>query len=256
VVRILVVEHEPTCPIDRMDGWLRQAAEAAGIDLSLEICRPYAADDVPGHIDGDALIVLGGTRGAEDDDFWPWLPATRQLLAHSTEAGVPVLGICLGAQLLAVATGGKVEPGAAGIEAGVVSARWRPESAHDPLVRGLPDPFPGPSMHRDAVTVLPPGAVWLAETDMYAHQAFRVGERAWGVQFHPEVSRETFQGWADGHERDGDWARWGIDPSAPIGEFVARGDELVAAGRLLTARFAAAITTAKADRGVDQANPS
>ncbi len=76
------------------------------------------------------------------------------------------------------------------------------EAAADELVGGLPAPFPGPSMHRDAVTELPPGAVLLGETDLYPHQVFRIGEAAWGVQFHPEVSVQTFHAWRGrGRER-------------------------------------------------------
>jgi GMP synthase (glutamine-hydrolysing) len=239
--QIVVIEHEPGCTLDRMGGWLEDAVAATDVPVVLDVLRPYVGNEIPSRVLGDALVVLGGSRGANDDTVWPWLPATRALLASAVDDEVPTLGICLGAQLLAVACGGRVEVGAAGIEACVVDARWRHEAAGDPLVGGLPDPFPGPSMHRDAITVLPPGAVWLAETAMYPHQAFRQGRAAWGVQFHPEVSEATFRGWADEHEAAGDWARWGIDGDAVVAELRDRDDEVVAAGRALSERFVSVV---------------
>ena len=232
--RIVAVEHEATCPLDRLAYWLDGA--------DVEIVRPYAGDPVPESVEG-GLIVLGGQMSAYDDRIAPWLPAVRRLLAGSVATGVPTLGICLGAQLLAVAGGGRVEVGAApGREAGVVDLRWRPEAASDPLVRDLPRPSAGPSMHADAVVELPADATWLAFSDMYPHQAFRVGAAAWGVQFHPEVSLPTFRGWAS-RAADLDDARVDLVTK----EFVARDRDIVATGRALASRFAALVGDAAAD---------
>jgi GMP synthase (glutamine-hydrolysing) len=131
-----------------------------------------------------------------------------------------------------------VEVGSRGIEAGVVDVRWRPEAADDPLVGGLTDPFPGPSMHQDAVTVLPPGATWLGETAAYPHQVFRVGERAWGVQFHPEVTLDVFAEWRERVSPE-EWERYGVDGAAAVEELRRRKTEVEDAGRLLTGRFVA-----------------
>jgi GMP synthase (glutamine-hydrolysing) len=207
-VRILVVEHEPSCPLDRFAGWLADAG------AMIDTLRPYAGAPLPPRPAHDALVVLGGHMGAYDDAEAPWLPGVRDLLAAAVADGTPTLGICLGAQLLAVACGGRVEVGGPGPEAGVVDARWRAEAADDPLMAGLPDPFPGPSMHHDAVTELPTGAVWLAETAMYPHQAFRLGAAAWGVQFHPEVSLPTFTEWARLDAPD--LREWGHDPDTVV----------------------------------------
>lgn len=222
---IVVVEHEPGCPLDRFGGWLA----AAGV--SVRVIRPYDGDTVPS-APGSGLIVLGGQMSAYDDEVAPWLPAVRALLRAAVAEATPTLGICLGAQLLAVACDGKVEVGAApGRESGVVSVRWRAGAADgDPLVGGLPDPFPGPSMHADAVVSLPPESVWLGSSAMYPHQAFRVGAAAWGVQFHPEVSEPTFAGWA--RELPD------VDAAAVVGELVAQDASVAAAGRELATRFA------------------
>ena len=227
---VLVVQHEDRCPLDRMQGWL------AAVDVEPVWCRPYLGDAVPATVAQDALVVLGGHMGANDDADCPWLPRVRTLLANSVGDATPTLGICLGAQLLAVAAGGRVEVGAAGLEGGVLDVRLRPEAADDPLLAGLPDPLPAPSMHADAVVELPPDAVWLGATTAYPHQVFRVGGAAWGVQFHPEVSLPTYRAWAAGHEQD--WAAAGTDGAAVVEQLVRREQEVAAVGRALTARFA------------------
>jgi GMP synthase (glutamine-hydrolysing) len=223
--RIVVIEHEVRCPLDRFADWL---------DVETRVIRPYEGDRVPTRVD-DALLVLGGTMSAYDDAVAPWLPAVRDLLATAVAERVPTLGICLGAQLLAVATGGRVEVAdRRGRESGIVDVRWREPAAADPLVRDLPEPFAGPSMHADAVVELPSDAVWLAESAMYPHQTFRIGPAAWGVQFHPEVSLATFRQWA---EESSD-----VDTEAVTDDYQARDRELAAAGRVLARRFGALVT--------------
>ncbi len=232
---IVVIEHEATCPLDRLAYWLDGA--------DVEMVRPYAGDEVPESVEDGGLIVLGGQMSAYDDRVAPWLPAVRELLATSVTTGVPTLGICLGAQLLAVACGGRVDVRAApGREAGVVDLRWRPEAASDPLVRALPRPSAGPSMHADAVVELPAESTWLAYSDMYPHQAFRVGAAAWGVQFHPEVSLPTFRGWAT-RAADVDDAHVELVTK----EFLARDGDIVATGRALAGGFAALVGAAAVD---------
>jgi GMP synthase (glutamine-hydrolysing) len=231
VPSLLVVEHEDTCPVDRFGPWLEQSG------VRLETCRPYAGDAVPERVTHDGLLVLGGHMGANDDAEFAWLGPVKALLRSAAEEQVPTLGICLGAQLLAVACGGRVEVGAGGIEAGVVDVQWREEAAGDPLVGALPRPYAGPSMHLDAVVELPAGATWLGQTAAYPHQAFRVGTAAWGVQFHPEVSLPTFQSWADHHE--GDWPRWRMDGTEVVDQLVRRQDDVTRGAQALAARFAA-----------------
>lgn len=216
--------------MDRLGGWLGDAG------VAVELCRPYDGDEVPQTVEQDGLVVLGGHMGAADDDVAPWLPATRDLLREAVAEVVPTLGICLGAQLLAIACGGRVAVGPAGIEAGVVDVRWRAEVAADPLFAGLP-PTPGPTMHLDAIVELPPDAVWLGQTTRYPHQAFRVGPRAWGVQFHPEVSLATFTAWRALHADD--WVGWRIDGADVVAQLAARDAEVAETGRRLAARFAA-----------------
>ncbi|MGW4639854.1 type 1 glutamine amidotransferase [Sphaerisporangium sp. NPDC004334] len=190
--RILIVEHEAEAGLGLFAGWL------AGAGLACEVVRPYLGEEIPSLDAGTGvagLVVLGGAPSAWDDEGTPWLPATRELIRRAVEASLPTLGICLGAQLMALACGGEVRPGEAGLEVGLGEVSLLPAAADDPLFAGLPLTARAVQYHQDAVTVLPPGAVPLATGAAYPNQAFRLGERAWAVQFHPEASPEIFGSW-------------------------------------------------------------
>ena len=189
--RALVVQHTPGEGPGTLARWL----PAAGLDL--DVVRPYAGDTLPERVTGhDALIVLGGPQQAYDDDSAPWLRATKDLLAAAVEDDVAVLGICLGAQLLAEATGGVVEPGENGPEIGARLVAKRDAAGVDPLAWDTPMSWICVQWHWDAITELPPGATLLASSTRYPHQMFRVGERAWGMQFHIEPTAEILTRWA------------------------------------------------------------
>jgi GMP synthase-like glutamine amidotransferase len=196
--RVLVIEHESDSGPGRFELPLRQAVE-------LDVRRPDLGDPLPSDLAAHAgLLVLGGSMGASDDDVAPWLPATRRLLAAGVETGLPTVGICLGAQLLAVATGGRVRRGEAGLEVGVVPLDLAPAADDDPLMRPVVQRLGrrpvAAQFHQDAITELPPGAVPLATGERYPHQAFRLGDAAWGLQYHPEVTAADFATWLrDGH---------------------------------------------------------
>jgi GMP synthase-like glutamine amidotransferase len=242
--RLLVVVHEDDA------GPGRLAADLPELDVR----RPQAGEPLPADLTGVAgLLVLGGAMGAGDDDAALWLAATRRLLAEGVERGLPTLGICLGAQLLAVATGGRVERGQAGLEVGLVPIRCLPEAADDALL-GLvlaagaaEGPAAGsvagsariavPQWHQDAVTVLPPGAVLLATGDRYPHQAFRLGSCAWGLQYHPEVTLADFGEWMrSGH---GAVRAAGMGPDGVLADLAAADADLETLARSHARAFAA-----------------
>jgi GMP synthase (glutamine-hydrolysing) len=225
VVEILVIEHETDAGLGNFEPWLREAG------VEPVIVRPHKGDPIPARA-GAGLIVLGGAVGAHDDDRAPWLPATRDLLRGSVADGTPVLGICLGAQLLTVACGGRVERGSAGPEIGVVTVRL----SADPLFDGIADQADFVQWHSDAMTEPPPGAVPLAHGEMYPNQAYRLGERAWAVQFHPEVTLTDVTTWArhDAATLTG----LGLDADSLIGEVRARQSGLLAGSGRLAANFA------------------
>jgi GMP synthase-like glutamine amidotransferase len=180
--RVLVVQHEAgTGP-----GWWGDWLAATG--LALEVRHPYAGEALPGPDDlGSyaALLVLGGAMGPVEDEACPWLPATRGLLAGAVDTGLPTFGICLGAELLVVACGGSVRRGTNGPELGVLTNDPTPEAADDPVLASLRPGAPVLQWHWEELAELPDGAVLLATSPAYRHQAFRLGTAAWGVQGHP-----------------------------------------------------------------------
>lgn len=197
--RIAVIQHEDRVPLDLL---------ATGLaDAEVVTIRPGDGDPLPQPHDVDGLVVLGGSMHVHADDTAPWLPAVRELLRESVAAGTPVLGVCLGAQLLAVALGGEVTRSApSGPERGLVELRMRPDAASDPLLAGIVAGFGRDvlvaSSHADAISVLPDDATWLASSRQYPFQAFRVGSTAWGLQFHPEAGEDTLADWAASHGED------------------------------------------------------
>ncbi len=227
--RVTVVQNGPDVGLDRFAGWL------PGIEVHL--VRADLGEALPGPTEvGDGLLVLGGQMSAYDDEAAAWLRPLRDLLAVVSATDVPALGICLGAQLLAVARGGRVQVAAPpGCEAGVIDVRWRPEAAQDSLVGPLvalaapARTSPLPSMHGDAVVDLPRGAVWLASSATYPFQAFRIGS-AWGLQFHPEAGLETLRAWAESDER--------VDTDAVVAQMTERAAQVDAAGRAVAQSFA------------------
>lgn len=187
---VLVVQHTAVCPPGRVGAWLAES----GCDL--DVVRPYAGETLPLDLAGRAgLVVLGGEMGAYDDEVAPWLPATRDLLSRAVDEGVPTLAICLGHQLLAVATGGRVERSAGGQQGGAVPVGLTAAAATDPLFGLVGADAVATHWNNDLVVELPPGAVELTRTPA-GIQAMRLGGYAWGVQFHPEVGVEEVRPWA------------------------------------------------------------
>jgi len=140
------------------------------------------------------LVVLGGPMGVHDVSSHPWLAAERQLLARAVAAGAVVLGVCLGAQQLAGALGAEVTSGA-GEEVGAGEVELTADGSADPVLGPAGSPLPCVHWHGDTFS-LPPGARHLAASDRYEHQAFAVGGRAYGLQFHVEVDAALARAWA------------------------------------------------------------
>jgi len=190
--RLLVVQNADSDPIGRLGDWLSTAG------LELDIHRPYAGAALPPGLSGyGGVLVLGGGMGAAEDARAPWLPQLRALLRDAVAAELPTLGVCLGAQLLALAHGGQVAPNPAGPEFGAQLIAKRAASANDPLFGSLPITPDVIQWHFDAIVALPPGALQLASSPGCDVQAFRLGRVAWGIQFHIETTPQVVRAWAN-----------------------------------------------------------
>ena len=185
---VLVVENSPTSGLRRFESWWAEDG------LELNIVRAHA-EPLPELDSFAALVLLGGGMMPTDDAKSPWLPRERALASTALEDGVPLLGICLGGQMLAVVAGGEVRESHGLPEAGSTPLALLPAAAADPLFAGLPGEVRAMEHHKDAITALPPGAVWLARSERCPYQAFRLGECAWGLQFHPEVPGARVAQW-------------------------------------------------------------
>ena len=188
--RVLVVQHEPDTGPGWFGGWLTDAG------VTLHTVHPYAGHGLPPLDSYAGLLVLGGAMAPADDDVCPWLPATRALMADAVARELPTFGICLGAELLALACGGEVRRGTAGPELGVLGVDVQPAATEDPLFGVLPARARVLQWHWEEIAALPAGAVQLASSPAYPHQAFRLGPAAWGVQGHPEVTADIAAAWA------------------------------------------------------------
>lgn len=234
---VLVVEHESECPPALLGQWLEEAG------CALHVCRPYAGDTLPDLASYDALVVLGGSMGANDDAAYPWLTRVKALIRSAAVSGVPTLGTCLGHQLAAVALGGLAGRNPHGPQIGLVETGWSAAAADDPLLGNVVDARRGVHWNLDLVTSLPHGALALASTPAGELQAARFAPNVWGVQWHPEVDDRIFRVWAEGDH--GEIDRLGIDADLLVADIAAARSELVEAWRPLATRFATLMAAAR-----------
>lgn len=239
--RVLAIQNDPTDPPLMVGDWL------AELGIVVEVVRAHEGDEVPSSVPAGVhgILALGGSMGANDDLDAPWLPAERALLRDAVATKTPVLGLCLGSQLLAAALGGKVElaatteiglsfvePTVEGVEDAVVSAALGAASTD----RGGNALLPAIQWHQDHVAELPQGAHLLLSNEACRVQAFRVGDSAYGFQCHPEIDAEVFLSWAD--FADEALIRSGTDVATASNAVQEYGAELVATWRPATLAWA------------------
>jgi GMP synthase-like glutamine amidotransferase len=232
-MRILAIENYPKTPL----GLVGQAFSEAGV--ACEILRPFAGDALPATPDGfDALILLGGAQSALDDAEHPYLPAEAALVRAFGGADRSVLGICLGAQLVARGYGAENILGRP-IEFGWRDVRTNAAGRDDPVLGAIGAGAPLFHWHADTFT-LPPGATPLAMSDMTPLQAFRLGRAVYGIQFHFEAGAELVDMWTRDFAHE-------ITPHTPdwfdryAGEAARHGAAADAAGLALARAFIATI---------------
>jgi GMP synthase-like glutamine amidotransferase len=206
-VRVLVFRHTP---VDDL-GLIASALDAEGIlhayaDL---YAHPCPESLVP---EADALIFMGGPMSANDEHSY--IQREIQYIRDAIERGQMVLGVCLGAQLIAKALGARVHANTAK-EIGWAPVTFTATAANDPLFASLPQAEMIFHWHGETFT-LPPGAELLASSNACRHQAFRVGNRVYGLQFHLEVTPRMIAEWCREDEACGDGREvtQSIDPYA------------------------------------------
>jgi GMP synthase (glutamine-hydrolysing) len=219
---MIVIQHEPGEGPGTLAPFLRDA----------RFVRTFAGDPVPE--EADALVVLGGGMGVYDQDRLPHLREEIRLLRRCVDQGRPVLGICLGSQLLASALGGEVAK-APRKEIGFYRVRLGAGAREDALFGAAPESFVAFHWHGDAFT-LPGDAVPLASSTMTPVQAFRVGARAFGVQFHLETDEEVLSAMLQGEE---ELAEAGVEPETLRAQAARELPRLREIARPIFSRFAA-----------------
>jgi GMP synthase (glutamine-hydrolysing) len=202
-MRALAIVHQR----DAGPGAFAGAFRAEGVELD----HWYRAEsDQPPHELGDygAVLTFGGAMHADQEDRHAWIAPEKALLAELLESGMPLLGVCLGSQLLAAAAGGEVrrarEP-----EIGWYEVEVTAEGADDPVIGPLAPRFEAFEWHSYEFE-LPPSAAALAHSPVCL-QAYRVGPVAWGIQFHAEVSAADAENWIDDYRSDEDAIRIELD---------------------------------------------
>jgi len=188
MTRCLIVQHDEPDPPALIGDYLRE------VGYELDLRRLHEGDRLPGPsgLDAcDALVVLGGEMNVDQDAEHPWLADERELLAEALRRELPTLAVCLGAQQLALAAGGHV------YQRATMDRGWEPIEfvARDELVVDL-HPRPFVLSWRRYTCALPDQAELLADT-AGEPQIYRVGRRAWGVLFHPEVDRKLVLSWLE-----------------------------------------------------------
>lgn len=191
---LLVIQHLSA----EGPGRLQANWEATG--RPAHVACPYAQDKLPTSLATyGGLIVLGGPMSVGDTERFPWLTTEILLIQEALSRELPVLGVCLGAQLLAQALGAQVYPGPEP-EIGWYPLQLTPAGRQDRIFGRLPEKFMAFHWHGDTFD-LPQGAIWLACSERYQHQAF-CHNNAYGLQFHLEATGEMIERWAQANERE------------------------------------------------------
>jgi GMP synthase (glutamine-hydrolysing) len=206
--RFLIVQTGSTLPAVRarhgdFPEWFRR-----GLGLArgaVDVVRADAGDALPSPAWHAGAIVTGSPAMVSERHAWS--ERTAAWLRGAIEAGLPVLGVCYGHQLLAHALGGRVDYHPDGRELGTVDIERLDEAAGDALLGSAPSRFRAHASHRQSVLELPPGAVSLARSAHDPHHAVRYAAHVWGLQFHPEFSAEIMRGYLhrrlQGRDTDG-----------------------------------------------------
>jgi GMP synthase (glutamine-hydrolysing) len=186
---VVCVRNQPSAPLGIIEDVIRRA------DIPWRYVDMWSSDKMPNVSEVSGLIVLGGEMNADDLDGYPFLRRVRDLTREAIDKEVPVLGVCLGAQILTRALGAEVRP-APRREIGFLPVKATAAGMDDPVLAPFAPEMKVFQFHEDTCE-LPQGAELLMEGEDVRIQAFRFGKTAYGVQFHFEVTPEIIAAWCD-----------------------------------------------------------
>ncbi len=196
MAKIYVLQHHPAEAL----GTIAEALEGAA--LAWQYVRLFEGQPVPANMKGaGGLVVMGGPMSVYQTERYPFLKDEMRLIQTAAEEKRPVLGICLGAQIVAAALGAKVEKNSRGKEIGWYEVRVAREAQDDRLFRGVAEVIMPFHWHGDHFE-LPSRAVALANSDKTPCQAFRYGDNVYALQFHLEVTRDSIAGMAEAFAKE------------------------------------------------------
>ena len=227
---LIVVRNQASCPL----GVVGDVLDARGV--AWRYVDPWRGEALPDVGEVSGVVVLGGAMNADEVVKFPWLADARSLLRVAVAQEVPVLGVCLGAQLLARACDAAVTR-APTREIGFRKVEVLDAGVRDPLLAAFAPSALVFQWHEDTCE-LPPGAELLATGEDTFVQAYRVGERAYGVQFHFEVTTREISAWSDDTGAEGLRDVWGTTKPALLAEAASHLGAQQEAGRRLAAAFA------------------
>jgi GMP synthase (glutamine-hydrolysing) len=205
-VRALAIVHQA----DAGPGVFAEEMRARGVELEEWLLSERGAAPPREIADYEAVLTFGGAMHADQEDRHPWLRFEKDFLAAMLEDGMPLLAVCLGAQVLADAAGGTVRR-ASEPEIGWHDVEITEQGAGDPVIGPLAPRFNGFQWH--SYEALPPEDAVILATSPICGQAYRIGDRAWGIQFHAEVTAADASRWIEDYRSDEDAVRIGIDPA-------------------------------------------
>jgi GMP synthase-like glutamine amidotransferase len=185
----LVIEHGCNCGPGRLGDVLREHGHR------LRTIRIHEGKLLPGDLENvDAIVATGGVQNVHE--ALPWMEQEMELLRQAHALALPIVGMCLGNQLLAAALGGEVGPVRGGIQLGWIEVELNHIGREDPLFAGIAWKSMQPHWNRYGVTKLPPGARTLAMSAGHPIEAWAAGLRTYGFGFHPEIEPGAFAAWA------------------------------------------------------------
>ena len=229
-MRALVIVHQT----DAGPGVFADEMAERGVELHEWLLSERGTGPELEIADYDAVLTFGGAMHADQEDRHPWLRFEKDFLAAMIDDRMPVLAVCLGSQLLAEAAGGTARR-ASEPEIGWHGVEVTEEGKEDPVIGPLAPSFEAFQWH--SYEALPPqGSVVLARSSVCS-QAYRVGDVAWGIQFHAEVTAADARRWTDDYRSDEDAVRIGVDPEALHVETEAKIGDWNRLGRDLCGRF-------------------